>query len=57
MAEMFQMGKYGVYVWSAYGIAFFVMAYTAIKPLLDRKSIVKELMMKYRREEQNKEQA
>ncbi|MDX2504014.1 MAG: heme exporter protein CcmD [Gammaproteobacteria bacterium] len=53
MAEMFQMGKYGAYVWSSYGIALFVMGYTAIKPLLDRKAIHKELMMKYRRETQS----
>ena len=52
MAEMFQMGKYGAYVWSSYGIALFVMGYTAIKPLMDKKSMFKELLMKYRREEQ-----
>jgi heme exporter protein CcmD len=50
MIEMLQMDKYAAYVWSAYGIAFVVMAYTAIKPLKDRKALMKELMMKYRRE-------
>ena len=53
MAELFQMGKYGAYVWSSYGIALLVMGYIAIKPIIDRKAISKELMMKYRREEKS----
>lgn len=53
MLEMFQMGKYGAYVWSSYGLALFIMGYVAIKPLMDKKVIFKELMMKYRRESQN----
>ncbi|MCW8930837.1 MAG: heme exporter protein CcmD [Gammaproteobacteria bacterium] len=51
MLEMLQMGKYGPYVWSSYGIALFIMVYVAIKPLMDKKTMFKELMMKYRREE------
>ncbi len=51
MLEMLQMGKYGAYVWSSYGLALFIMGYVAIKPMMDKKLIVKELMMKYRREE------
>jgi len=50
MLEMLQMGKYGAYVWSSYGLALVVMAYVAIKPLMDKKTIIKELAMKYRRE-------
>lgn len=50
MLEMLQMGKYGAYVWSSYGLALFVMGYVAIKPLMDKKTIFKELAMKYRRE-------
>ena len=53
MLEMFQMGKYGAYVWSSYGLAVMIMAYIAIKPLLDRKQIIKDLRMKYRRETHN----
>ena len=51
MLEMLQMGKYGVYVWSSYGLALVLMGYVAFKPLMDKKSIFKELAMKYRREE------
>ena len=51
MLEMLQMGKYGAYVWSSYGLALFIMSYIAFKPLMDKKEIFKELMMKYRREE------
>ena len=53
MLEMLQMGKYGAYVWSSYGLALIVMGYVAIKPLMDKKAIFKELMMKYRREAHN----
>ena len=59
MLEMLQMGKYGAYVWSSYGLALFVMGYIAFKPLMDKKAIFKELAMKYRREahhQANKEQ-
>ena len=51
MLEMLQMGKYGAYVWSSYGLAVFIMGYVALKPLMDKKVIFKELMMKYRRDE------
>ncbi|MCP3851831.1 MAG: heme exporter protein CcmD [Gammaproteobacteria bacterium] len=51
MLEMLQMGKYGAYVWSSYGLAVLVMGYVAFKPLLDKKAMFKELTMKYRREE------
>ena len=37
MAELFQMGKYGAYVWSAYGLAVIVMGYVVIKPIRDKK--------------------
>ncbi|MCU7939634.1 MAG: heme exporter protein CcmD [gamma proteobacterium symbiont of Bathyaustriella thionipta] len=55
MLEMLQMGKYGAYVWSSYGLALVLMSYVAIKPLMDKKSIFKELMMKYRRDAHNEE--
>ncbi len=50
MLELLQMGKYGAYVWSSYGLAVALMAYVAFKPLFDKKIIFKELSMKYRRE-------
>ena len=50
MAELFQMGKYGAYVWSSYALAVIVMGYVVIKPVMDKKTLLKELMMKYRRE-------
>lgn len=53
MMEILQMGKYGAYVWSSYGLALIVMGYVAFKPLLDKKTIFKELSMKYRRESQS----
>ena len=50
MLEMLQMGEYGAYVWSSYGLAVIIMGYVAFKPIIDKKVILKELMMKYRRE-------
>ncbi|MCU7835324.1 MAG: heme exporter protein CcmD [gamma proteobacterium symbiont of Taylorina sp.] len=50
MFEMLQMGKYGAYVWSSYGLALIVMGYVVIKPVMDKKTILKDLMMKYHRE-------
>ena len=50
MVELFQMGKYGAYVWSSYGLAVIVMGYVVIKPVMDKKTLLKDLMMKYRRE-------
>ncbi len=56
MMEMLQMGKYGAYVWSSYGLAMVIMGYVAFKPLVDKKTIFKDLAMKYRRETQTNKQ-
>ncbi len=56
MMEMLQMGKYGAYVWSSYGLALVIMGYVAFKPVVDKKTIFKDLAMKYRRETQTSKQ-
>ena len=53
MSEWFNMGGYGGYVWSSYGLALVVMGYTLIKPMTDKKAVFKELTMKYRREDKS----
>ena len=51
LEEFFHMGGYAVYVWSSYGLAFVVMLYIFMKPISDRKQILKDLRMKYRQQE------
>ena len=49
--EFFNMGGYAVYVWSSYGLSLVVMLFVFIKPITDRKQILKTLRMKYRQQE------
>lgn len=46
------MGGYAFYVWWSYGIAFIVMSFGIIKPVLDKKYLFRQLNMKYRRDSQ-----
>lgn len=51
LEEFFHMGGYAVYVWSSYALAFVVMLYVFIQPVIARKQTLKELRMKYRQHE------
>ena len=51
LEEFFNMGGYAVYVWSSYGLSLVVMLFVFIKPITDRKQILKTLRMKYRQQE------
>lgn len=48
-AEFLAMGGYGFYVWTAYGIAFFVLALNVILPLMQRKKLLRTLALKQKR--------
>ncbi len=37
-----EMGGYGLYVWSAYGITLVVFAYSIIRPILMKRAVIKE---------------
>jgi heme exporter protein D len=50
-SEFFNMGGYAVYVWSSYGIALVLLGWTFISPIFTKKSIIKELRIKYRQQE------
>ena len=54
-SEFFHMGGYAVYVWSSYGIATVVLTWVFLSPILGRKSIIKELKMKYRQQQRQQE--
>ena len=49
-SEFLAMGGHGLYVWLSYGLFFGVMSWLMIMPGLDRKKLVKDQIMKMRRE-------
>lgn len=56
ISEFLHMGGYAFYVWTSYGLALVVLGLTFIKPMLNRKNLIRELRMKYRQQErQNRE--
>ncbi len=55
--EFFNMGGYGFYVWSSYGIAFIVLLINVINPILCERNLLKTLARKLRREQHHDTQA
>jgi len=51
MAEFFHMGGFGAYIWSAMGVALFLMVLEPILLILKRRSIIKELKQAKRLDE------
>jgi len=54
-SEFFDMGGYAFYVWSSYGIATVLLSWVFISPIFNKKSIIKELRMKYRQQERQQQ--
>ena len=50
-AEFIDMGGYGAYVWSSYGIALVVLAANVIVPWLEARKQKRELVSKLKRME------
>ena len=50
MSDFFGMGGYGAYVWSAYAVFAVVIVVDAFGPTLQRRSALKELRGRLRRE-------
>ena len=55
--EFFNMGGYGFYVWSSYGIAFVVLLANAISPIFCERNLLKTLAWKARREQRHDSKA
>jgi len=55
-SEFFNMGGYATFVWSSYGIALVVLGWTFISPIFTKKSIIKELKIKYRQQERQQQE-
>ncbi len=56
VSEFFHMGGYAVYVWSSYGFALVLLGWTFISPIYTKKSIIKELKIKYRQQERQQQE-
>ena len=54
-SEFFNMGGYAFYVWSSYGITTVVLGWVFISPIFHKKSIIKELRIKYRQQERQQQ--
>lgn len=52
LQEFFDMGGYGVYVWSSYGIAALVLLANVLFPILERRRLMAQLARRARRERQ-----
>jgi heme exporter protein D len=50
------MGGYAFFVWWSYGISLVVLVLMFFMPSLTRKSIIKELRIKYRQQERQNQQ-
>ena len=49
MKEFFAMGGYAFYVWTSYGLAFVVLAFNIIQPLLQKRRALKRIARQVRR--------
>ncbi len=47
--EFFAMGGYAFYVWTSYGLAFVVLAFNIIQPLLQKRRVLKRIARQVRR--------
>lgn len=56
LEEFFHMGGYAFYVWSSYGLTFFVLLMIFLKPMMSKKQVIKDLRMKYRQQERQNNQ-
>lgn len=54
-SEFFDMGGYAFYVWTSYGLTTVLLAWVFISPIFNKKSIIKELRMKYRQQERQQQ--
>ncbi len=51
MSEFFAMGGYAFYVWTSYGLTFVLMFIGILKPLITNKQILRGLLLKRKREQ------
>ena len=55
MLDLLDMGKYGGYVWPAYGLALFILIINAILPMLRERRLREQIARRFRREARSKQ--
>jgi heme exporter protein D len=51
LTEFINMGGYGFYVWTSYGICFAVLLLIVVMPIIQRKQFLRQLALKQKRQE------
>lgn len=51
-ADFFAMGGYAFYVWTAYGIALVVLLINIVLPIIQRKQLIRQMLLKQKRSKQ-----
>ena len=50
-SEFFDMGGYAFFVWSSYGLTFFVIVLNIVMPIMHRKKVISRVKRAIRREQ------
>jgi len=50
LSEFFHMGGYAAYVWSSYAVALLVLVLNVVMPVLGRRRLVRQLLLRQKRE-------
>jgi len=55
-SEFLLMDGHALYVWLSYGMGLFIIVFSYVQPVLARKSLIRDLAQRQRREEQGSSQ-
>ena len=53
MSEFFHMGGYAFYVWTSYGLAFVLLLWHVLQPMMNKKQQITRIKRNIRREQGN----
>ncbi|MFT7186277.1 MAG: heme exporter protein D [Pseudohongiellaceae bacterium] len=53
LTEFFLMGGHALYVWLSYGVGLFIIVLVYIQPIIARRTIMRDLSQRQRREAQH----
>ena len=57
LADFLQMAGHGPYVWLAYGVGFVVLGWLALRPVLERRQVLRQIAREQRRQQQRGQSA
>ena len=55
-SDFLLMGGHALYVWLSYGMGLFIIVFSYVQPALARKSLIRDLAQRQRREDQHSTQ-